>query len=170
MKSPDYPIENWQQKTAARRIVLLALILTPTYVATGYMAYVLPHGGTTPLEIIVLVMFAILYAWISVGFWTAMVGWVILMRGVDASAISKTIKGVEDQPLPHDARTVIVMPIYNEDVNRVTAGISAILDSLIDTGHADRFDFFIISDPGDPDIWVREEMGWAELRLSLIHI
>lgn len=154
----------WKRPAALRRMSLLALILFPTYIASGYMAYVLPHGGTTPLEIGVLIVFAILYAWISVGFWTAMVGWVILMRGTGRNAISRICGGNWDEPIAPDARTAIIMPIYNEDVQRVTAGISAIIESLIRTGRGEHFDFFILSDPGDPDIWIREEVAWTALK------
>ena len=156
--------QQWKKPAVLRRIILLVLILFPTYIATGYMAFVLPHGGTTPLEIGVLFIFAILYAWISIGFWTAMVGWVILMRGTDRYAISRI--GDEDGLAAIDpgARTALVMPIYNEDVKRVTAGIAATIDSLIRTGQGARFDFFILSDPGDPDTWIHEEAGWAALK------
>lgn len=155
----------WLSAARRRRVLLLALIAVPTFIATGYMAHVLPHRGSTPIEIAVVAVFAVLYAWISIGFWTAMAGWTVLMRSTDRFAVSRLGEGAA--PIPEDGRTVIVMPIYNEDVARVFAGIYAIYDSLGKTGERHRFDFFILSDPGDPDIWIEEETAWAELQNRL---
>jgi membrane glycosyltransferase len=59
------------------------------------------------------------------------------------------------------------MPIYNEDVERVFRGISVIYRSLQRTGQENHFDFFILSDTRDPDLWVREEIAWQETCRSL---
>ncbi|MGM0453121.1 MAG: glucans biosynthesis glucosyltransferase MdoH [Thermodesulfobacteriota bacterium] len=154
----------WGHTAFVRRILLIAMVLVPTYFATGYMAYVLPHGGTAPMEILVVTLFAILYAWISVGFWTAMVGWFLLMRGTDRFSISRIAARPEETGIAAQARTAIVIPIYNEDVSRVYAGLSTVLDSLAKTGRAGGFDLFILSDPGNPDIRIQEEMAWAALQ------
>ena len=51
------------------------------------------------------------------------------------------------------ARAAVVMPICNEDVQRVFAGLRATYESLAQTGALDRFDVFILSDSGrDPQI------------------
>ena len=55
------------------------------------------------------------------------------------------------------------MPICNEDVARVFAGLRATYESLAATGAGDRFDFFILSDSTDPDTRVDEHAAWFEL-------
>ena len=60
-------------------------------------------------------------------------------------------------------RTAILMPTYNEDPERVLTGLRAIHESLVRTGHIDAFDFFILSDTTDPDIWVQEEKAYLDL-------
>ena len=60
----------------------------------------------------------ILFAWISSGFWTAIAGFFLLLRGRDRFAASQQAV----QPLAEGVRTAIVMPICNEDVGRVFAG------------------------------------------------
>ncbi len=155
---------KWRRRANTRRLALLILILLPTCIATGYMAYVLPQNGPPIINGAVLFMFAILYAWIAVGFWTAMAGWMVLMKGLDKWSISWICREGQGAPVSRDFRTAVIMPICNEDVNQVTAGISAAVQSLAATGRGDAFDIFILSDPGDPDIWVREEIGWAELK------
>eukprot|EP01031_Cornospumella_fuschlensis_P047566 gene47566-58272_t len=51
-----------------------------------------------------------------------------------------------------DARTAIIMPICNEDVATVFAGLRATCESLAATGHARQFDVFVLSDSYDPAI------------------
>ncbi|MGH7843597.1 MAG: glucans biosynthesis glucosyltransferase MdoH, partial [Candidatus Binatia bacterium] len=60
------------------------------------------------------------------------------------------------------SRTAVVMPIFNEDVNRVFAGLEASYCSLAATGQLAHFDFYVLSDSQDPDTWVEEELAWAE--------
>jgi membrane glycosyltransferase len=55
------------------------------------------------------------------------------------------------------------MPICNEDVERVFAGVEATYHSLAATGQLAHFDFFILSDTSDPEQEVKEELAWADL-------
>jgi membrane glycosyltransferase len=160
----DKSFEISRRGAFSRRLALLLLIAGPTIVASGYMAYTLPHGGTTPMEILVLAMFVILYAWISLGFWTAMAGWAILVRGSDRYDISRICQPGKLPDISTKARTAVIMPIYNEDPAQVVQCLGATISSLAVTGRVGHFDFFLLSDPGDPEIWLREEMAWADLR------
>ena len=55
------------------------------------------------------------------------------------------------------------MPICNEDVTRVFAGLRATYESLARTGELDRFDFFVLSDSNDPDAASAELDAWNAL-------
>lgn len=70
----------------------------------------------------------------------------------------------EDVPL---APTAVVMPICNEDVARVYAGLKAIYRSVARTGQLAHFDFFMLSDSTDPDKWIAEEIAWAQASREL---
>jgi membrane glycosyltransferase len=59
-------------------------------------------------------------------------------------------------------RTAIVMPICEEPVPRVFAGLRAIHRSLEKTGFLERFDFFVLSDTKDPANAVHEEAAWFQ--------
>src|SRR5215470_3617587 len=80
--APD-PQATWQRSGNFRRLVLVGLTLAQTYVATNFMVAVMPYHGRQPLEVAMLVVFAILFAWVSGGFWTAMAGYVLLSLGGD---------------------------------------------------------------------------------------
>jgi membrane glycosyltransferase len=150
----------WVRAASWRRLLLLALIVLPTVTATRTMAAVLPHKGDTPLELALTAVFAVLFGWISIGFWTASIGALRLCLGRDAFAIS--LAGEEDDPreIDREARTAILVPVFNEDPERVFAGVRTVYDSLERTGRSDLFDIFILSDTPDPDGWVEEEAAW----------
>ena len=150
----------WGRPAAVRRLVLLALVLVQTVVGSMAMAEILPYKARQPMEMASLALFAILFAWISAGFWTAIAGWALLMRGRDRYAVGQG-------PLPAldgNARTALVMPIYNEDVGRVIAGLRATCESLERTGESRHFDVFILSDSSDAGARVAETDAWLELR------
>ncbi|MCW5574867.1 MAG: glucans biosynthesis glucosyltransferase MdoH [Burkholderiales bacterium] len=163
--SPPDPRGHWQRTANRRRIVLLALVLLQTWFATGYMADVLPYDGRQPLEIAILILFMVLFGWISAGFWTALAGFALLCRRRDPHAISATAAG--DAPIDPAARTAIIMPIYNEDVPRVFAGLRATYESLQRANGLQHFDFYVLSDSSDPDTRVAETAAWTELCRSL---
>lgn len=158
--SPD-PQGPWQHGGNLRRLALLALMLAQTVLATHAMARVLPYQGTMPLELVALAMFAILFCWVSAGFWTALAGFLVLWRGGDRFAVSRLTGSAG--PLDAAARTAIVMPICNEDVARVAAGLRATFESIRQAGELAHFDFFILSDSNDADTCIAELAAWEQL-------
>jgi membrane glycosyltransferase len=154
---------RWAATAALRRLVLLALVVAQSAIATSFLIDILPYQGSQPLEIAMIAIFAVLFAWISSGFWTALAGFAVLASGGDRYSISRA----PPAPLEESARTAIVMPICNEDVARVFAGLRATCESLGRTGEAGRFEVFILSDTGDPDVRVDETAAWLELRRAL---
>lgn len=151
---------QWVPVAQRRRAVLIILVLIPSIIASGFMVNVLPHQGATWLEFAIVIFFGALFGWISIGFWTALFGFIELVGRGDRFAITHG-----DHPAPHpfnpDGRTAICMPICEEPVERVFAGLQAIYRSLERTGALEHFDFFILSDSGDPATVVKEEEAWA---------
>ncbi|HUP91070.1 MAG TPA: glucans biosynthesis glucosyltransferase MdoH [Solimonas sp.] len=151
----------WRTAGRNRRLLLLGLTLAQTCIATYFMVAILPFHGTHALELAMLAVYAILFAWISAGFWTALMGFWVLLRGHDKHAISGAAPG--ERPLPPEARTAILVPICNEDVVRVFAGIRATYDSIAREGVREQFDFYILSDTSHPDVRVAEQEAWLRL-------
>jgi len=106
-------------------------------------------------------LFAILFCWVSAGFWTAIMGFWELLVSKDRYHISG--KNLSSAPLDSSARTAIVMPICNEDTTRVFAGLKATYESLKSSSEYALFDMFILSDTFDPDIAVAEQNAWLKL-------
>lgn len=160
-EQPPLHHHHWQRVGLMRRVVLLLLVVVQSLMAVAYMTTVLPNKGGTMLEVAVLFLFGLLFIWVSSGFWTALMGFLQLVMGRDRYSISATT--AEDTPIADDARTALVMPICNEDVNRVFAGLKATYLSLKETGRLELFDIYVCSDSFDPDICVHENQAWLDL-------
>lgn len=145
---------------ALRRLYVLGGTIALTALAASEMYDVMAVSGITILEWLVLALFVSLHGWIGFAFVSALAGFFLqvsrggLGLGIDPSG-----------PLPElQGRTALLMPTYNEDPSRVSAGLQTIYESLEATGRLGHFDFFILSDTTDPDIWVAEEAAWLALR------
>lgn len=177
------PAARWRTVGSIRRYILLVLMLGQTIVAGWYMKGIMPYQGWSfvdfdeirnqtllqtatqvlpyALQTSILVLFGILFCWVSAGFWTALMGFLELLTGHDKYRISG--KSAGDEPIPKDARTALVMPICNEDVPRVFAGLRATFESVAATGDLDRFDFFVLSDSNEADICIAEQQAWLDV-------
>jgi membrane glycosyltransferase len=145
-----------------RRTVFTILALTQSTAFAYYMVTrVLPYQGRQPIELAILSLFTILFAWVSLGFWTALSGLMLLCFGRDRYAITRSV--ASDVPISPEARTAIVMPIRNEHVARAFAGLRATYESVAATGELRHFDFFILSDSNEPDTLTAERQAWADL-------
>lgn len=144
-----------------RRALLALLMVLTTAAGTALLATVLGTNTLSAAEAGVLAVFAVSFCWISLSFWAAVIGFFLRLAGRQPVTLERTALHAQPPPRP-TIRTAIVMPIYNEDTRRVFAGIAATYRSVAATGALDRFDFFVLSDTTDPDIWVAEEALWHD--------
>lgn len=136
----------------------MLLVLGQTLVATYFMVSVLPYHASTAIELGLVVLFALSFAWISIGAWLALFGFILRLLGGDRQ---RRCRGVPERPTADSsARTALLMPIYHEPVDACFAGIAAVFQSLEGTGELDRFDVFVLSDSRDPDILEAEHAAW----------
>ena len=165
-----------------RRLIMFVLIAVQTYYGTVYLSSLLPYQSWQKISFManwdinpelaiysiipyiiqgfIIGLFAILFCWISIGFWTSIMGLILAVIKKDRFTIA-----IPNDPAAHidvKHRTALVMPICNEDVSRVFAGLEATYESLVETGHAQCCDFYILSDTNDPDLYVNELKAWAD--------
>lgn len=158
----DLASQPWRRAALWRRLILTLLVILQTLTGVYYMITILPYHGGNVVEVLLLVLFALLFLWISVGFWVGVYGFVLRRLGGDAQALARRYPDAMLNGVPL-ARTAIIMPIYHEPVTRSFGGLKAIYRSLEKTGLIRHFDFFVISDSRDPDIWLAEQEAWYEL-------
>jgi membrane glycosyltransferase len=123
------------------------------------MFSILPFRGEPVLSVVMTALFAVLFGWISVGFWSSLSGFILLLAGSDRYNPTLPLPPLEKGRglLPEGFLTAILFPVYNENPQKVMEGIKAIRGALRDNGVARRFDFFVLSDTTNPDVWALEE-------------
>lgn len=129
------------------------------------MAAILSSGGMSPLEWAILALFAPTFAWISVAFWNAMVGFALRLLRLDPLTLRRQPKDDGTRDIRSlTSRTALAVPARNEDVDAVLARIEEVLTSLEVAGHAAAFDVHFLSDTDDPATSALEERAWARFR------
>jgi membrane glycosyltransferase len=142
-----------------RRTAFFGLTLLTSGLASFVFEDILSANGLSPLEGAGIVLFFALFTWIAGAFWTAVAGFAIRLAGRDA----RVIRADEAASLSVRSRVALVMPVYNEDPDRVFAGIEAVWTSLAAEPEQAAFDLFVLSDTRKPDIAAAEEVAWRAL-------
>ena len=158
---------------AFRRATFFGAILVTTLLGAWLLWRTFLPEGISVLEAIQIVLFILLFQQIATGFWLVIFGFAMTLMGGDRLQIARTL--TDELPANGDlsdpavaARheppaTAIVLPIFNEDVDRVFCGIEAMWRGLEEAGGGEEFDFFILSDSNKPENWLKEEMAWLDL-------
>lgn len=145
----------WLAAAIARRRLLLALVAAFAVAAWSLT----PEGTPWPQALLQ----TLLFAWVAIGFVTALMGGWVMLRG-DPHAL--TLKRPH-APIDRGARTAVIMPICNEDITTVYGGLRATCESLAATGALSLFDIYVLSDTADPKLRAAEVAAWERLRTML---
>lgn len=145
-----------------RRLLFATFVVLSTAAASVLFADLFWGMPMRGWNMVAIILFAILMSLVSFGGAHALFGFYARMGRGDPFSIARSLPPEKERSTPL-APTAIVMPIFNEDVDRVIAGIRAIYRSLQRTGQLEHFDIFILSDSNNVNQWVREEKAWIEL-------
>jgi membrane glycosyltransferase len=141
-----------------------ALVLGSTILLTGVAAYqmylVVTVNGPTFLQVIILILYIVLFAWIALSFITMVIGFFLYVSGGSAALAIE-----HHGSLPKvTTRAALLVPTYNETPHRVFARVQAIVESVELTGQWAQFDFYILSDTTNPEIWIEEEKEFFRIQ------
>jgi membrane glycosyltransferase len=157
-------LQPWERAAERRRAAFASIAVLSSAIATVLFASAQPHYDNPWLLYAQVALFAALSAWVVTGFATALMGFWVMLRG-DAHGISA--RSVQGQALDAGVRTAVIMPICEEHVPTVFAGLRATCESLAATGHGKQFDVFILSDSREPATLAAERAAWEGLRTAL---
>lgn len=146
-----------------RRVLYFTLVGLTTLAGAFLMTDIVRANGATMIEIMILLLFTITFSLIASYFWTAVIGLLIRLFARDPLAYAAPILHRLDPAMPITARTAVIMPIYNEDPERVFAGIESSYRSLAATGELGQFEFFILSDTTRAEVGEEELHRWQGL-------
>lgn len=144
-----------------RRLVFFSSTLLVNVAACFWLGDLFWRMGFQRAHFMLLAVFFVLNGLLVLGSFHALFGAIDILRGRRRAVRITQLADGRDFPLAK--RFAIVVPIYNEDCVRVCARIEAMHRSLQATGQLAAFDFFLLSDTRDLDLWVLEEAAWTNL-------
>ncbi|WP_210215632.1 glucans biosynthesis glucosyltransferase MdoH [Mongoliimonas terrestris] len=153
-------VDPRSRSSRLKRFLVMGGSLALIAYAVLEMKGVLSIGDLTPIEAVVLVLFAITFSWIAISFVASIAGFATLVRR----------RLMPPRPLPAgplERRTAMLMPTYNEDPSRIFAAIEAMAASVHDLGQGHAFDWFVLADTTDPEIALKEEAALIAARQRL---
>ncbi|HET8850418.1 MAG TPA: glucans biosynthesis glucosyltransferase MdoH [Marinobacter sp.] len=160
---------RWQPVAWRRRATLATLVLGQTAAAVWLLTRSLPAATDGVIGPVLLAVSAILFTWIGLGFWTAAFGFLILRRGGDPFSLAQRAPdtGSIDHTSAPAQRVAVVMPICHEPVQQTLSNLKAVYQDLEHQGALLPFDFYVLSDSRDPEVWLEERAACADLASRL---
>ncbi len=140
-----------------RRLLLVLGTLVIGTFGAGEITRSLSSDGISAIDVVLMLLFFALFAWIAFGFLNAFAGFLLLMSGR-----SVPTPAAAPSALP-TGRTAILLPIHNEEVEPVFARLRAMTQSIAAAGGADMFEIFVLSD-SRPEREVAEHRAMRRLR------
>ncbi|MBT0585197.1 glucans biosynthesis glucosyltransferase MdoH [Alteromonas oceanisediminis] len=161
------PAQDFSQKPAVKyagqgfkaflaRLITFGGATLLTAFACYQMILIVSEGNVTFLQWVMVGLFGLTFVWIALA----------ACGAVSGLLLSKKSRGNSDMDIS-DTRTVLLMPVYNEDPSETCAALYSMGMALHDKGLGEQFELFIISDSRNPDVWVKETAAVDHLRQSL---
>lgn len=144
-----------------RRTIFFGLVVVLSVAGIAAMTHALSGDGLRPIELVVIAIFGINFTWIALGFTTGIAGTILRLFRLDPARLRPSPRWPAARDIVLEGRSIILVPVHNEDPEPVFARIRAVWRSLAECGHSESFDVFVLSDTRDPDIWIEEELVWA---------
>ncbi len=123
--------------------------------ATALAANVLFADGVHWIDHVRLALLGISVAWLA---WGAS----LALNGLLAPS-AEPAPGTDERGTPQ-ARTAVLVPVYNEDPTKTFSHVAAMIRSLADQGASRQFDFAILSDTNREEIAAAEQYWFGRLQ------
>ena len=147
----------------ALRAAVCGATLALTAYATAELGRVLSPNGHTALDLAAIGLFVPCFGWTAFGALLALAGLIAVMWPGKTALPPNSGAPVAGETLGDGARTAVLIPIHNEDPTEVTAHVEVMFRALQARAAGRRFDFFLLSDTTDADVWLSEQVAWREM-------
>jgi len=146
-----------------RRWFMGAAVTLTVAALLSLMVITLSPGGIGPVDIVMIVFFAITLPYTAVGFWNATIGLALMRFAKDPLRLTCPAAATDDPEMPITEKTALLLCIRNEEIAPVVRNLEAMIAGLSDRGVADRFDVFVLSDTSWIDMVAAEERAIASV-------
>lgn len=153
---------TWQEAAKVRRFWMFISVFLIECVTVYWFSSNLSDQFPWLLKALITLPFSILLFWLQLGFFTALAGLWVGFRHNRFSVLPDAERQVELSGKESET-TAILLPVYNEEVAYVYAGLKSMYQSLKDKGALHHFEFYILSDSNDASIRLQEGAAWLSL-------
>ncbi len=150
-----------------RRLAVFGASLALVAGAVWMLSRVFAPGGLSAVEYALMALFVVNFGWIALSFWSALIGLVVTLRGGDRAGLAAPLALEARLDEAYARPLAVLMPTYNEEPQRVLLAVETLYRELDSLGALAAFEFFVLSDTTDPDLWLAEEAAWDETRRRL---
>jgi membrane glycosyltransferase len=144
-----------EKHIAGRRILFAALVAVTILGLAWLLADALSAGGFGIVDALLVACFTITLPWVVIGFWNAVIGFLLMRFSPDPVAAVLPHAAAADRATPIKLSTAILLCVRNEQPDRAVRNLQPMLDGL--AGAGDRFHLYVLSDTNNPAIAAEEE-------------
>ena len=154
----DEALLPWRRTlVAVLNVASMALLVTGMGQLLGAKGWTVPTAAFMAIYVFGL-------PWTLLGFWNAVIGFVILRVAKDPVAYTNPALRVTPTNSPITTSTAVCLCVRNEDVAAAFARLAVMIESLNATGHGASFHFHVLSDTSRGEIALAEEQAVQVLR------
>jgi membrane glycosyltransferase len=146
-----------------RRILFFALVALSMIGLTALAAVALSPGGFDAFDFVLLAMFAVTEPWYVIGFWNALIGFLIMRFASDPAAAVTPVAGRVRGDEAITTSTAILACIRNEPPERPIRFLAPLIEGLVHRDVAAHFHLYVLSDTDDASLAATEETRFAAL-------
>ena len=146
-----------------RRVLFASLVGATMAGLIGLAARRFRPAASALVDAVLLACFIVTLPWIVIGFWNAMIGFLIMRLSHDPVAtvcpIAARVRG--DEAIT--ASTAILLCTRNETPDRMIRNLDPLIAGLAASAAAERFHLYVLSDTSNAEIAATEEACFAAL-------
>jgi len=146
-----------------RRALFAVLFVATVAGVLALAALALSPGGFSVVDIVLLALFSLTLPWMVVGFWNAMIGFLIMRFSCDPIATVMPLAARVHGNEPVTASTAILLCVRNELPDRLIRNLEPMLAGLAAAGVGDHFHVYVLSDTSDAALSKIEETRFGTL-------
>ncbi|MEM7214560.1 MAG: glucans biosynthesis glucosyltransferase MdoH [Pseudomonadota bacterium] len=139
-----------------RRIIFATLVLVTMVFLSFLLLKSISYEGISIAEWVLVACFLMTLPWTVIGFWNAVIGFVLMRAAHNPAQHVFPASGEIDGDEEITSSTAIAMCIRNEDVDQVARNLNAMIARLVASGNAEKFHVYVLSDSSFEDVIEQE--------------
>jgi membrane glycosyltransferase len=158
------PKATEQSAISGRRVLFFGLTTLSLILLALLMIRLIDARGWSAASFTFLGLFLLGLPWTLMGFWNAVIGFVITRLVADPAIFTNPALRATGMNSAIVTRTAVCLAVRHEDVAAAFSRLAIMIEDILATRWAEDFDFHVLSDSARPDIALAEESAFAKLK------